>query len=524
MRRRRGGRLSTFAVGIIAIVVAVVVVYLGFTKSIPFRHHYTIAAEFRSSNNIALNSPVRIAGVNVGKVTSVEHLRKHGEGALVKMRIEKKGLPIHVDATAKIRPRIFLEGNFFVDIQPGTPEAKVMGDGGRIPENHTSTPVQLDQVLTALQSDTRTNLKTAIHEFSLGLSGAGGRGYNGSIKFWKPAYRDSAIVNTALLGTQPHDLSGFIDKFGSAAQAIDRNPEQLKSLVTDFNTTALAFARQQSALEQSVAELPRTLHAAMPALASLNRAFPPVRRLAREALPGVRSSGPTIDASLPLVRQLRLLVQRAELRGLVADLRPTVPSLGNLESASVPLYQQVRPASSCQNEVILPWSRETIQDSAFPATGPVYEEAVKSLPGLGGESRAGDANGQWQSVLASAPNFVYNSALGPIGTTNPIQGVNPPKPINADGSMRRPPLRADVACETQQVPDVQTNPGAPPQQTSASTLTSAAARARYQEAEATAIKFVQRSIKAEGLSRTLRVTPTELNASAVTRLRKVAKR
>jgi hypothetical protein len=261
----------------------------------------------------------------------------------------------------------------------------------------------------------------------------------------------------------------------------------------------------------------------MPALASLNRAFPPVRRLARDALPGVRSSGPTIDASLPLVRQLRLLVRRSELRGLVADLRPTVPSLGNLESASVPLYEQVRPAASCQNDVILPWSRDRISDSAFPSTGPVYEEAVKSLPGLGGESRSGDANGQWQSVLLAAPNFVYNSALGPIGTTNPIQGVNPPKPVDANGNTRRSPLRPDVPCETQAPPDLRTTPGASPQQTNVSGLVSAAARARYEEAKARAIKFVEGSIKEQGLSRSLKVTTRELTPTAVGKLRKVSK-
>ena len=67
------------------------------------------------------------------------------------MEIDKKGLPIHKDATVKIRPRIFLEGNFFVDMQPGTPGAPTLGDGDTLPITQTSTPVQLDQVLTALQ-------------------------------------------------------------------------------------------------------------------------------------------------------------------------------------------------------------------------------------------------------------------------------------------------------------------------------------------------------------------------------------
>ena len=42
---------------------------------------------------------------------------------MVTMTVGKAGRPIHDDARAKIRPRIFLEGNFFVDIEPGTPGA-----------------------------------------------------------------------------------------------------------------------------------------------------------------------------------------------------------------------------------------------------------------------------------------------------------------------------------------------------------------------------------------------------------------
>jgi hypothetical protein len=36
------------------------------------------------------------------------------------MQIQDKGRPLHSDAQFKIRPRIFLEGNFFIDVTPGT--------------------------------------------------------------------------------------------------------------------------------------------------------------------------------------------------------------------------------------------------------------------------------------------------------------------------------------------------------------------------------------------------------------------
>ena len=61
---------------------------------------------------------MRIAGVNVGKVKKVERPGP-SDAAVVTMEINDKGLPIHEDADAEDPPRIFLEGNFFVDLKPG---------------------------------------------------------------------------------------------------------------------------------------------------------------------------------------------------------------------------------------------------------------------------------------------------------------------------------------------------------------------------------------------------------------------
>jgi phospholipid/cholesterol/gamma-HCH transport system substrate-binding protein len=474
---RRGG-LPPFAVGLGVLVVLAIGIYLGFTKEIPFRHHYTIEAVFPSANNIRVDSPVRVAGVNVGKVTRIAHVEDGRQAALVTMRIDKKGLPLHRDARLKIRPRIFLEGNFFVDVSPGSPSAPALHDGDRIPINQTSAPVQLDQVLSVLQAPTRRDLQGLLRELSSGLSGDGARGYNRSIPYWEPAYRDSSVVADALQGTEQHDLSRVIGKAGATAQAIDRNREQLKSLVTDFDTTAAAFAARDTDLSAAVGELPRTLRAGMPALAALNRSFPAVRGLVRAARPAVRSSGPTLDAALPFVRQARGLVSKPELRGLSSDLRPVVPPLTQLNERSAPLYDEVSQASSCQNEVVLPWSRETIEDKTFPAHGPVYQEATKPLPGLAGESRSGDANGQWFRVMLDTPKFAY-----PFGTEKffltgqPLQGVNPPVPKNH----ARPPLRADVPCETQEVPDLRTIPSAAPEGYKIADLSPAAAQGALQD-------------------------------------------
>jgi phospholipid/cholesterol/gamma-HCH transport system substrate-binding protein len=511
MRRRRSSGMSTFTIGMIAIVVTTIAVYLGFTKSIPFMSHYEVKAAFKSANNLRNAAPVRIAGVEVGKVTKIERASKGDNGALVTMEIQDKGRPLHPDATFKIRPRIFLEGNFFVDITPGTSDKEVAKDHV-FPVNQTAAPVQFDQVLTALQTDTREDLKTLLREYAAGLKGRGAKGFNASIKYWKPAYRDSAIVSEAMLGEKEHDLSGYIDRGGVVAGALDRNPQRLKDLVTNFRRTAGAFARENTNLEAAIAELPRTLRAAQPALAALNASFPGLRGFARDLRPGVRSSGPTIDVSMPLLRQLRGLVSKSELRGLAADLHPTIPSLARFTRDSVPLNRQIRQSASCQNEVVLPWSHDRIQDDKFPSTGPVYTELPKPFPGLAGESRSGDANGQWFRVLASGGTNLVQFDPGVFGTTAlPILGVNPRRPA------RRPPLNNQVPCETQQPPDLRSNPAAPPPQSKVDT-SNPLFQERWAKVRQYGIDLMRQSLQRDGLGGQFKVLDKDISAGDIGKL------
>ncbi|MEA2268584.1 MAG: phospholipid/cholesterol/gamma-HCH transport system substrate-binding protein [Solirubrobacteraceae bacterium] len=503
-RARRGaGGAGRFTIGLLALAVIAAGVFLGFTKSLPFGDDHTVEAVFPTANDIRRDSPVRIAGVDVGKVTRIAHLDGGAQAAVVTMRIDRKGLPIRRDARMKIRPRIFLEGNFFVDVQPGSPSAPELEDGERIPIDQTSAPVQLDQILTDLQAPTRRDLQGLLREVSGGLEGEGAAGLNRSIPHWEPAYRDSSIVADALRGQVDRDLSRYVEHAGATAAALDRDPARLKALLTDFTTTARALAERDEALSQAVAELPRTLRAAEPALRTLNASFPAVRRLIRDARPGVRSSGPALDAGVPFTRQLRGLVSEPELRGLSRDLRPVVPSLARLNGGSVPLYEQVREAASCQNAVILPWSRDTIQDKAFPARGPVYQEATKPLPGLAGESRSGDANGQWFRVLLSAPKYAY-----PFGTDRffltgaPLQGVNPPVPQDH----KRSPLRPEAPCETQEQPDLRTIPDAAPKGLELKTPTPGQVDAALQET----VTFLRGRIEEQGLDLKVTDVPAKL--------------
>ncbi len=466
---RSRGRLPNWAIGLIMVVLVVFGFYLAFTKRLPFTSRgYQVEAVFRDAQNLALKSPVRIAGVNVGEVSEVEGLPS-SNAAVVTMAIKDEGRPIHEDARLQLRPRLFLEGNLFVDVHPGSPSAPELRSGEQIPVQQTSNSVQLDQVLTnVLQSNVRGNLQLALRSVGNAFEKHGGaEGLRDLYASGGSAYKNTAWVNEALLGTEAHDLSNLVRNFDIVAAALDRNEPQLKDLVTNLRIVTGSFAAQDDALSSAIHELPGTLFAARPVFANLNRSFPFLRAFSREALPGVRSSGPTLEVATPFIYQLRKLVSKPELRGLTKDLRPTVPQLARLARAQVPFMEEARALSSCFNRVVIPWSNMTVEsDDGESGIGKVYEEAGYGLVGIAGESRSGDGNGQYIRVgFGTGTNVVSLDAPPGLGenigiTPFPIEGAEPPIESSA-----KTPFRPTIPCETQELPNLDSGgAGAPPTQ------------------------------------------------------------
>ncbi len=240
----------------------------------PFTSYgYELKATFSNGVNISTNSPVRIAGVDVGRVIATE---RDGDATTVTFTVEGKGRPIHDDAFAAIRPRIFLEGNFFVDLSPGSPSAPELGSGDTIPVSHTSTWVQIDEVLTRpagagarRPQPPAGELRHGAHAqadrgrrrdpASRGAGQDGGEALNGAFHYGGDAGRYSAQVTNALLGTQPHDLSRLVAGAGRTFGALARHEEDLKGLIVNFDVFTGALAAQSSNLSTTIQRLAPTL-------------------------------------------------------------------------------------------------------------------------------------------------------------------------------------------------------------------------------------------------------------------------
>jgi phospholipid/cholesterol/gamma-HCH transport system substrate-binding protein len=477
---------------LILVVLVIIGTYLAWTKAIPFKSHYELHAVFQNAANIRKDSPVRIAGVNVGKVESVKSVCATGQTdscasnySEVTFTVDTNGQPVHSDAQIEIRPRIFLEGNFFIDMRPGSPSAHALSSGDTIPVTQTSTAVQLDQVLTTLQAPDRANLQKLLEGYGQALNHkpsaaddatqdpevqglTAAQAINKSFTYGATGARDSAIVNEALQGTSPHDLSNLLSGQARAFGALVGHESQLQGFVTNFNTVTGALAAESANLQRTIQQLGPTLRAAEPSLRHTNATLPLLRANALALAKGVPELPATIAASQPWISQTTALLGKDELGFIASQLRLTGPGAGKSTADGRGLFTQIGLLGGCVNNVLEPTGNVVLSDSGpgynFDTGVPNFKEFGYATTGLAGESGTFDGNG---------PSLRFFSAGGPTPVGGPVPNLRSPVPgaVSTRGNAlwggsttppigtrpglgAKPPFRTDVACQSQPVPDL----------------------------------------------------------------------
>lgn len=467
-------RSNPVRAGVVFLVVLAIAIYFGFTKRIPFKHGFILKGEFATALNVKPKSPVRIAGVPVGQVTG---LQRQGKLGLVTMEIEEKGLPIHTDATLKLRPRIFLEGNWYIELQPGTPTAKTVSSGYTVPISQTSDPVQLDQVLDALNTDTRQNLQVFLQEYGealthkpdaqenaeqdpevygLNAAQALNKTYHGA----PAALRGSGIVQQALGGTEPHDISGLIAAIDRVTSALNVHEQALSEWIPSFDAFFAAIAAQAPSLSAAIARLPGALHNIDRAFTSLDASFAPTREFSQAIIPGIKQQGPTTAAALPWIEQVQASLAPSELGGVAKGLNEATPTLAKLIGEQTPFYKQADAFSQCQTKVFFPAITTKLQDGSSTSGVEAYKEFFSSLTGLAGIGQSFNGNGTYaRFMIGNSGQTIKSGPTSILGTTlqgKPLLAHAPLTPLGTRPAYpsQEPPYRPLVPCDTQTPPEL----------------------------------------------------------------------
>ena len=164
---------------------------------------YEVKAELPTAQAVVpgQGQTVNVAGVKVGEVGEVN--LENGR-AVVTMQIQDKYKPIYKDATILLRPKTGLK-DMILALDPGTPQAGELKEGGRVTVANTLPDVNADEVLSTLDSDTRAYLEILINAGGTALRDDSAPGKQSApvdlretFKRFEPTARDAAKFTSLL--------------------------------------------------------------------------------------------------------------------------------------------------------------------------------------------------------------------------------------------------------------------------------------------------------------------------------------
>ncbi len=258
---------------------------------------------------------VKVAGAKVGKISSL-HVTPDNKAAVV-LDINRAGFsPFHTDAHCTIRPQSLI-GETFAECSPGSARAPVLpaikhGDGkGQhlLGVQHTSSPVDVDEISDIMREPTRERLSILINEFGTALAGRG-KDLNAAIHRANPALRDTDKV-LAILAQQNRTLADLAKNSDQVLQPLAARRQQVADFITQANRTAQATAAVRGDISAGIHRFPAFLRQLKPTLTDLgalsDEMTPVITDLGRAA-PGfnrfIIELGPFSKASIPAVKSL----------------------------------------------------------------------------------------------------------------------------------------------------------------------------------------------------------------------------
>src|SRR4051812_6358212 len=262
---------------------------------------------------------VRVAGAKVGLVGGVELV--DGQ-AVVSMNIDRDlvengDLTIHSDATALLRPRTGLK-DMFVELDPGT-SGRVLEDGETLPVSQTAPDVDPDEVLAALDTDTRSYLQLLVNGLGKGLDGHG-VDLREVFRRLGPTYRDVARVSGAI-ASRKQAFRRLVHNYGSLMDELAHRDEDLTRLVGASDAVLRAFAAEDRNISAALVRLPGTLAQTASAVGKLDRYGRVLRPSLEAPRPPVRELNTANLAVRPFAEQTEPIV-RTQIRPFVRQARP----------------------------------------------------------------------------------------------------------------------------------------------------------------------------------------------------------
>lgn len=276
----------------------------------PFRaKSYEVKIPFNEATQLAEQSDVRISGVNVGKVQSID-LSPNGKQALATVAIDDQYAPLPTSTRAILRTKTLL-GETYVELTPGSRHAPELADGATLPEANVAESVQLDEIFRTFNAQTRHAFQEWMQESAVAINGQG-QSLSYAFGGLEPTFAEFDKL-FRVLSSQQLAVAQLFRNGATTFRSLRGREGQLAGLVRSSNAVFQTTARRDRDIE------------------ALFRAFPTFLDESKLTVGRLKDFSLKAD---PLMRQL---VPAAE------QLSPTLVSLGKLAPESKAFFEGLGP-------------------------------------------------------------------------------------------------------------------------------------------------------------------------------------
>jgi phospholipid/cholesterol/gamma-HCH transport system substrate-binding protein len=344
----RGGRMGSLAasptlVGAVTVLVVVVAVFLAYqaNQGLPFVPTYKISAELPDADSLVPGNEVRIGGIRVGQIKSVEPVTVDDapcpddptrqctdQVAKVNMELNQDLDPLPDNSTLVVRAKSAL-GLKYLEIDRGN-SSQGFKPGSTIPLTAAHPePVEIDQVFNMFDDPTRTAIQSNLLEFGNALAGRG-VDFNEAIGQLKPLVQVLTPVMRNLASSNT-DLSGFVSGLSNTAAEVAPVAEIQGQLFVDLDITFGAFARvSRPFIQESISRSPEAEDTAIRTLPHIRPLLTNTAKLFAELRPGFHAIAPVQkDLGQSIVEGIKA---EALAPAFNAQLDPTAQALLNLSN------------------------------------------------------------------------------------------------------------------------------------------------------------------------------------------------
>lgn len=321
---------------------------------------YRVRAIFDNAFTVIPGLDVKVAGVRVGQVESLD-VTEENKAAVV-LRIDNEGFQdFRTDARCTIRPQGLI-GEKFVECDPTLPRREGAGPppelpvipegepgaGQRLlPVERTGKPVDLDLINNTLRLPYRERLSVIINELGTAVAGRGTE-LRAAIKRLNPGLQETDKV-LKILADQNRVLADLVVQSDEALGPLAAERQRVQGFIEGADTTLQAQARTSDALEESLSKLPTFL---------------------RELQPTMQRLESLSDEAIPVV---------ADLQAVAPQISDFIEGLGPFSTAAIPATTSLGETAETGGAALIE-SKETIDQLA--TLGENSESAAGNLRAL----------------------------------------------------------------------------------------------------------------------------------------------